>query len=127
LQLGGSAHWTVRRLFLAVKPKIVPGARPGISENRFVPRPLVQHPHTLLADREPNARPKLGRSLEDAARFVIRSAPGIAVGREAPSISGASCDAFLPFLLRGIICAENGAQKNPKHSTQRAWGFLQSG
>ena len=30
------------------------------SKERFVPRPLIQHPHTL-ADREPDERPLLGR------------------------------------------------------------------
>jgi hypothetical protein len=34
-----------------------------------VPWPLVQHPHAL-PDREPDARPVLGRPLEDAARLV---------------------------------------------------------
>jgi hypothetical protein len=39
------------------------------SEQRFVPWPFVQHPHAL-ADRQPNARPVLGRQLEDAPRLV---------------------------------------------------------
>jgi hypothetical protein len=34
-----------------------------------MPRPLVQHSHAL-PDREPDARPVLGRSLENAARLV---------------------------------------------------------
>ena len=34
-----------------------------------MPRPLVKHPHPL-ADRQPDARPMLGRPLEDAARLV---------------------------------------------------------
>jgi hypothetical protein len=34
-----------------------------------MPRPLVKHPHPL-ADRQPDARPMLGRPLEDVARLV---------------------------------------------------------
>src|SRR5262249_32007573 len=40
------------------------------SEDRFAPRPLVEHAHAL-ADRQPYARPVLGRRpLEDAPRLV---------------------------------------------------------
>ena len=40
-----------------------------MSEQRFVSRPLVHHPHAL-ADRQPDAWPVLRGPLEDAARFV---------------------------------------------------------
>ena len=39
------------------------------SEERFVPRPLVQHPHALT-DCQPDARPVLVGLLEDAACLV---------------------------------------------------------
>ena len=41
---------------------------PAASENRFVPRAFVQHPHPL-PHGQPDARPVLAGSLEDAARF----------------------------------------------------------
>jgi hypothetical protein len=44
------------------------GPRPA-SEDRLVPRPLVQYPHAL-ADSQSDVRPVFGGWLEDAARLV---------------------------------------------------------
>jgi hypothetical protein len=43
--------------------------RHSASEERFVPRPLAQHPHAL-ANGQADTRPMLGGALNDAARFV---------------------------------------------------------
>ena len=78
------------------------------SEDSFVPRPLVQHPHAL-ADHQPDARPALGSALEDAARLVE-----VVAGVEH------ECSTRSPSRLH---CSE-GAAKKRTSSSLRAWGPL---
>ena len=58
-----------------------------------MPWPLVQHPHAL-PDREPDARPVLGRPLEDAARLV-EAATGVEHEFEPQSVTAP----FLDFVV----------------------------
>jgi hypothetical protein len=79
------------------------------SEDRFVPRPLVQHPHAL-ADRQPHPWPVLDGAFEDAARLVEAVAGQARTGT--PTSTG-PC----PFLPRAAAASAADAPRDDPLAT----------